>query len=455
MILQAILTWVGETPIDCLLIVLFGSLWFIIYYIHQYRHWGLLSLGTWIIGFDFYLKIIFMYPFGRSPENMIAVANRLPVILNYLDWALRISAIGVISMLIGALGIAPYVTLGRRSLGLDHLHDVLLNGWCTRRGMITAFCLAVGVVVLLFGSGFQPFVARSLVFERPELRPIYNLWGQLIPFCALAIAARGIAKSSPLIVGAGIMIALNGALGGDRTVVVLTLVEIWIMAAMPVRRRGWLVPLVGAVALASFALAIGGMRSAGQPGVENQAGTLDQMLYGNNFSDLRDFAWTLSGLFDQRFYGLTYAAGFLSFVPTFLLDFRYDMGIGRVTAALAGLDPSKHSGLRLPLFGELYLNFDLPGVIVGGVVFGIILRTILSWVETRIDNQKPDGRSASVVAVWTGFIAYGCLTSVVFTPGFAGLYVLAGLIGLGAILRYYEGRYIAHSLKMLDRSRYS
>jgi oligosaccharide repeat unit polymerase len=437
---QEILEWIAETPPDCLLILLFGTLWFIIYYVIQYRQWGTVSLGTWIIGFDFYLKTIFMYMFARSPENMVAVGRHFPAILANLDRALRISAVGILSMLFGALAVAPSLASRRLPKMLDGLHQILLKGWCNRRGMIIALSLALGSTVLLYALGFQLFAARSLTFERPALRPIYNIWTDLLPLCALAVTAYGINIGSRLTIVGGVAVALLGALSGDRTVIILTLVQLWIIGAMPARRKNLIVPLAGVIVLLLAAVGLNTLRTEGQAAGTARLGILADVLYGSNLSDLRDFAWVLSGLFDERYHGLTYLAGYISFVPAFLSDFRYDLAVGRVTALIAGVDPSKHAGMRLPMLGEAYLNFDWPGVIIGGIVYGIALRTILDWVETTIRSQTVADQGTGAVAVWTGCICHFILTSIFFTPGFPGAYLACAFVVAGTMLRRFARR---------------
>ena len=445
--LQDIFAWFDDTPPDCLLILVLGTLWFALYYRVQYRKWGVLSLGVWIIGFDFFLKTIFMYPFARSPENLTVVSSHYAAILSNTDRALRISALGILSMLIGALAVAPSMPSRRIPLLLDSVHHVLHNGWCTRRGMIVALSIPAGLTLLLLGLGFQPFDARSLAYERPELRPLYVVWSDLLPMCAMAVAAYGLSVRSRVIIVAGVAIALVGGLSGDRTVVILTLVQLWIMAAMPARSRNLILPVAGGAALLVFALVLDTLRNGGHHSGGHSAGAVDEVFYGNNLSDLRDFAWVLSGAVDERFHGLTYLAGYFSFVPSFLSDFCTEMAIGRVTAVFAGLDPSKHAGMRLPMFGETYLNFDWPGVMLGGIVFGYGLRTILDWVEKTIAIRAGSNRGASAAAVWAGLMSYTFLSALFFTPGFPGDYTIIAFVALGLVILHHERRAIALAIK--------
>ncbi len=420
--------WVAETPATSLAILGFGTLWFILYYIDQYRRWGVLSMGAWIFGFDFYAKIVLLYPFARAPDNVIAVAHRMPLILAELDNALFISAAGVLAMIFGLLASGAWAPT-RFARPLDALHDVLRDGWCSRHGALAMLGLALGSTALLFLLGFQPFVARALVFERPELRPVYNLWSQFVPFAALGLLAFGLGTGRRAMALAGVAVAMIGVIGGNRTVVIVTLAQAFVLWAMP-RREGrlWL-PIAAGLALGTLALLVSQLRSEARAG---GFGTLDELLYGNQLSDLRDFAWVLSGLHGGYYGGLTYLAGYLAFIPTALLDFRFDAAFGRVTAALAGLDPARHGGLRTPIFGELYVNFAMPGVLVGSFLFGLLLGRILRWVSHALSASA---RHAPHVAVWTGFLAYQVAVSLMFTPAFFGVYVLGVLVVIGIALR--------------------
>jgi oligosaccharide repeat unit polymerase len=414
----------------------FGTVWFAFYYVDQYRRWGTLSIGAWLIGFDFFLKIIVMYPFAKSPENIVDVGRSLAAVQAHVDEAFRISVVGVLAMMLG-MAVAPPIRNHRSGPVLDRLYRILLHGWVTRSGVIAACFLAFGAMLLLILLGFKPFVARSLVFERPELRPAFNLWYEIIPFATLCVAAYAFHTSSARALAISLAIALVSVAGGNRTVVVFSLVQIGIMWSMPARRKDIVLPLVAGSTLATLALIISVLRGddthkAGQGGIH-------ALLYGSNLSDLRDFAWILSGLHDQFYGGLTFLAGYLSFIPTVFLNFRYDMAFGRVSALLAGLDPSHHSGLRPPLFGELYLNFAMPGVIVGGMLFGCMFGHILRWVENRLQQKAPDQSTYSPpVVVWSGLIAYQIATCLVFTSGFFGVYVIGLLLAMGLMLERVE-----------------
>jgi hypothetical protein len=110
------------------------------------------------------------------------------------------------------------------------------------------------------------------------------------------------------------------------------------------------------------------------------------MFYGNSFSDTRDFAVILSFWDGHFFWGKTYLAGLLAFIPRALSSFRDTWAIGVVTATLAGFKTTEHPGLRVGIFGEAYLNFGLPAVLLLGILIGATTRL----VDLRMKQSAKD-----------------------------------------------------------------
>jgi hypothetical protein len=210
--------------------------------------------------------------------------------------------------------------------------------------------------------------------------------------------------------------------------------QVAVMVCMPRRFGNLPLLVVGAVALVSAAMSISVLRGDAMSARE-QVDMLQKLLYGNDLSDLRDFAWILTGLADTDFYwGKTYIAGYLSFIPTFLFPFREEYGFGRVTPMLAGLDPMFHSGLRPPIFGEMYVNFGLPGLCIGGFIYGILVGRIMHWITDTLDAPRATSGYVPQLVVWSGFLMLQIVDCLVFTPSFFGVYVLLGLLFLGRML---------------------
>jgi hypothetical protein len=149
---------------------------------------------------------------------------------------------------------------------------------------------------------------------------------------------------------------------------------------------------------------------------------------------MRDFAWILSGLDDgQWLMGKTYIAGYLSFIPAYLMPFREIYSFGRVSPLLAGLDPSHHSGLRPPIFGEMYVNFGLPGLLIGGFIYGLALGRVIRWMSESLQRPAED-RPVPEAVVWTGFLMLQIIDAFVFTPAFFGVYIILGWLVLGQLM---------------------
>lgn len=422
----------GRIPFENWLILAICTAAFIGFYILDYRRWGCLSFASYFFGFNFFLKIVVMYPFAWSAHNIAATTRHFEAILAHIDTAFFLTLTGFGFMLCGIF--AARVLSRRTPPGCGVVYSILSRGWSTTGGVTVGIGIVLALTAALFALGFQPFVARSLVFERNELRPVYNLWSQIVPFVALNVILFGDVQKRWGVFALGVGVALLGVVGGNRTVAILTLMQAAVMLSMPRRFGNLPLMALGAVGLVSAALSISGLRGDAVS-ARDQLDMLQKLLYGNELSDLRDFAWILTGMDSSDFYwGKTYVAGYLSFIPTFAFPFREEYGFGRVTPMLAGLDPMFHSGLRPPIFGEMYVNFGAVGVCVGGFIYGVLVGRIMHWI-TRMLNM-PDGphKPTPQLVVWTGFIMLQIVDCMVFTPSFFGVYVLLALLLLGRTL---------------------
>lgn len=411
---------------------------FVGFYILDFRRWGCLSFNSYFFGFNFFLKIVVMYPFAWSAYNIVATNRHFEAILVHIDTALYLTLAGFCCML---CGIAAARLFDRSTpSGCAFIYTVLQRGWNTGGGVAVGVAMILGLSVLMLLLGFRPFVARSLVFERNELRPLYNLWSQLAPFFAInAILYGDIHRKWPA-AALGVGVALLGIAGGNRTVAILTLMQVAVMVSMPRRFGNLPLLLLGGVGLASAALSISALRGDVGTNAE-RLGMLQRLLYGNDLSDLRDFAWILTGLdHTDFFWGKTYVAGYLSFIPTFLFKFREEYGFGRVTPMLAGLDPMFHSGLRPPIFGELYVNFALPGLCIGGFLYGLLAGRIMHWITRSLVMDDGPAKPVPQLVVWTGFLMLQIVDCLVFTPSFFGVYVLLGLLMMGMAMARIGGQ---------------
>lgn len=102
------------------------------------------------------------------------------------------------------------------------------------------------------------------------------------------------------------------------------------------------------------------------------------------------YNFELSG--QSYYYGKTYLAAFLGFLPTKYFDFKENYLIGRVVLQLYGQDKETSGGPRVGIMGEGYINLGYLGVIISAVIVGIIAwfldklqyEYIMSFAETKL-----------------------------------------------------------------------
>jgi hypothetical protein len=166
------------------------------------------------------------------------------------------------------------------------------------------------------------------------------------------------------------------------------------------------------------------------------------LVYGNNFSDLRDFAW-VDALWDHKLWiGKTYLAALTAFVPRFISEFRDAWGTGAATAITLGLDPHVHPGVRPGAFGESYFNFGLPGVVIVGLAMGVIFRRVDIDVKRAMTAPQPSMRKAFAS---TMLLSVASIISI--SANSSGFFVLGGVYLFSwlclSALRLVQPRYIS------------
>ena len=405
---------------------------FAIFYVVDYRNWGSVSFNSYFFGFNFFLKVVILFPFAWSANNIVATGRNFDNIAKHLDLAFYLTLAGFVAMIVGIVSAKATMNGTPRCCGV--IYNAMERGWCSAGGVALSILAVVGLTSMLFALGFQPFVARSLVFERNDLRPFYNFWSEVVPLCAINIIVFGATTRRHLLLTIGIFAALLGVLGGNRTVAILTLLQAGVILAMPVRFRNFSYIFLGILALGGAAISTSMLRDTStKPG--GGGGSLGELLFGNELTDVRDFAWILTGL-DGRdwFWGKTYLAGYLSFIPAYVLPFRELYGFGRVSSGLAGLDPLHHGGLRPPIFGEMYVNFGPVGLVFGGLIYGLVIGRVMHWIANSLRATGDDAPANGRVVVWTGFLMLQIIDAFVFTPAFFGVYVLVAWIIAGQFL---------------------
>lgn len=159
---------------------------------------------------------------------------------------------------------------------------------------------------------------------------------------------------------------------------------------------------------------------------DNMFSLLDNILYGNTFSDIRDGAMILFG-FDNNYqkefiYGKTYVSAILSFIPSSVLDFRYDWDWGRFsTLVLLGPAWDNHPGLRGGWSMEGYINFGIIGIIISLSISAYLYASMERYFYNEMFNNN---NMISEKAILVIYILITLARRIICSAGFFAIYVM-------------------------------
>jgi oligosaccharide repeat unit polymerase len=195
---------------------------------------------------------------------------------------------------------------------------------------------------------------------------------------------------------------------------------------------------IGGLFLLISAIYLGDLREGQYNLIVSLSEASDKILYGNNFSDLRDFSWVLSCWNGVNLYGKSILAGLLAFIPSSNFPFRADWSFGIFTAKLIGYDPTIFPGLRTGLFGEYYINFGLIGVCFAGFFYGFTIGSINHFVQDTINNSKKPNEVVYKVSL--GYVISYLVYNFFNTAGFFSVYVTLLFLSIGYIRVLFRKR---------------
>lgn len=411
--------------------VLFFAQWYRTYRITGWK------IDYWNFNILLYVFIpfIFFYPVSASILQITAVGK---VWFNILDdkveTALTISLFGFVSMLLGRLAfdrIGQYKASALVGSLFGRLEDATYRNIMSGSAALLIWVLVVPLagVVLSLASGGNLAAIRTYFLENGSFRSLYNLLGSTYPLLPVYYWLRHQKEMSFwrwvalfLMIGGTMVLGARSALAG----VVINLYLFRTLARRGAISFSSAVPLFFALAIVSIVL--GALRD-GNDTVSAILLFWHQIFYGSSLSDLRDFAWALGAWDGHYWYGKTYLAGLLGFIPRALSDFREQWTFGVIMAELVGFSREEHAGIRPGIFGESYLNFGLPGVFVIAWINGFLLR----YADFQIKRRISEGRG--VASAYTAHIPYAISSAFFITSGFWTVYVFLVLQLLATLLR--------------------
>jgi len=279
------------------------------------------------------------------------------------------------------------------------------------------------ILAVYFAHNGFGFDLRAYTIANPALRPVALIISAYSVIIASHCFARYLDKKERALLACTLLLTLGMVFFGSRGNILAIYINILLCQLMKLRARVSLFRLMSMISvIIVVGLYLGNVR-AGQYSLGEFFGVLASLLlYGDTFSDLRDFAWVYAR-WDHVFWaGKTYLAAILAFVPRVASEFRDRWGLGVATATTVGFDPQVHPGLRPGAFGEGFFNFGWIGVILVGLMLGVIFRRVDMDVKLHLALPRP-----SMMKAFASTMLIGVAGSLAITAGFSGLYILGGI----------------------------
>jgi oligosaccharide repeat unit polymerase len=351
-----------------------------------------------------------MLPFSRSNLNIIALG---PILLakaqQHVNESYFISAFGYFWLLVGGNLWRVHLGLNLRKRASQWLEYptkgsllLLQSGRLLLLHGLLASLILAGVLAYYFRASGFGFNLRGLLLVRPQLRPIAQFGAfYSVLMCSYCLARFYLYRELFLLLPISMMLTellFFGERANFLGIATLPIMGLFIIKGRKIKlttiATGFLLGL-------SFAMVMDALRGGGGFSVARVLGGFGfNIFFGNSFSDTRDFALVL-GYWDRHFLlGKTYLAALMAFIPRVLSSFRDQWSYGVVTASIVGFDPKEHPGLRIGIFGEAYINFGLPAVLLLGLFVGAVQRLIdLRMKQCALIYPNSDPRIYSYLAM--------------------------------------------------------
>jgi oligosaccharide repeat unit polymerase len=177
------------------------------------------------------------------------------------------------------------------------------------------------------------------------------------------------------------------------------------------------------------------------------SGAMNELTYGSTLCALRDNAWVQMAFERGRYplyWGKTIVAGFMTFVPSRWSPFKQTYSWGVVTRTLVNYrDPYSLSGLGSVWFGDWYINFGYPGVVIEALLMGLVFRLFDTRLLNVLSSYKRSGKYDyySVYKVWffwlVASMAFASGSSDFVEPFLVGFLIM---IAVAKWVRLFAGR---------------
>ncbi|MES2122850.1 MAG: hypothetical protein V4492_08765, partial [Chlamydiota bacterium] len=299
------------------------------------------------------LNTCLLYPFSASHYHSVMAPGYYAVLEPFVDQAFLISLLGYAFVWVGRYWhdlTANQGILGKLFALFTPFSNVIERNVKSTKVVLTlaltVFAIGMGLVLMQFQMG-EFFNLRGACLKSNWLRPIFNMAATLFPIALSVLALRYLQERKKSFLFLFVLLLAVTLFFGMRGLLLLNI--LFFVLYQLYQREGrfqWKWLISGCALLFVFAIYLSQLRRGINDISGSAANFFFHLFYGNNFSDMRDFAWLLSFWDGEYFYGKTYAAGFLSFIPRALSNLRQEWSFSLVTNQWIGFDSQEMPGLR-------------------------------------------------------------------------------------------------------------
>ncbi|MEJ9225047.1 O-antigen polymerase [Priestia aryabhattai] len=440
--------------------MLFFILWgivviiFFLWFAYLYFKKEIITVLSSTVLMKIFIPLVLMYPFAFSKKNIVSTGvNAYNQYLSEINKVFIISLIGILFFSLGCY-VASKTKINSK------LFKELSNAYCytfsNKKNLTLYFGCLVLIFLFMFKLGFfqNYFGGRSFAMQNTSLRPISNFFYSAGTVFLMITLTRYYDEKSKLvlfyIIFSLAMALTSGTRGAVLNSIMLFVFMYYNINAKDPSRANIFKLFAGGLVLLTAAMYLGDARQEQYNLFVALVHAGDKILYGNNFSDLRDFAWVTAYWNNELQYGKTIISGYLSFIPSSLFPLRSQWGLGIFTVTTIGYDTSIHPGLRPGIFGESYFNFGIIGVCLSSFLYGLVVNIVSKHVQEIIYNSF--SKKEIIYKVSLGYLISAAISNFMITAGFFNVYVLVIIIFVG-ILKYMWRRKFNYKSKLRKKYR--
>lgn len=335
--------------------------------------------------------------FITNPLNAVIVGSDFTRVTSAVPQVFFIVIIGYAFVVIGGNLWSFGLGVGARKAAVRALDVVprcslmLMSSWdlLVLLAMV-CLCLQGALLLLYFSHNGFGFDLRAYTFDHPGVRPL----AQITALSSVIVASHCLARYADTrelsLLLCTMLLSFGLLFFGQRGNIFAIFMNIGLCYVLRLRKRVSLAKVfLGVSLLVVLVLYLGNAREGKYSLGEFLGSLFFLLLYGNTFTDLRDFSWVYSGWNHVLWLGRTYLAGLVTFLPRGASDFRATWSFGIATGWTVGLDTESHPGLKPGLFGEAYFNFGWVGVLALGLLYGAVLRRVDIDVKAAMRARRP------------------------------------------------------------------